>query len=248
MTYRRPIITFLLLLLGMLLVPGTALGQVGTALTVRVGWGGTVQAGRWHPVYITLSDPTPRAVTLEFRAPHGSFYGMKSRQVLAIGPEAQTFIVYMPLRHYMPEDLSFIVRDATTRRRVADSPAGPYVLFSAGQHTSPGESVLGISGRRATLRPVIDALPGAKLAAGHIDQAELPTSAIGYDCLDVLVLNAPELAAMTAEQQQAIAEWVRGGGSRTTRRDHTRCFRPGNTPRPALVSLGSVAAGQRCGR
>ena len=238
MTLGRLIFALLLLLTGLTVAPtlpakaqvrGTGVGPAGTAMSVRVGWGGVVNAGRWHPIYVTLADPTPRGVTLEFRAPHGSFYGMKSRQVLAIGPEPQTFLVYMPLRHYMPEDLSFIVRDATTRRRLADYPATPYVSFAGGEHASPGFSVIGISGRRATLRPVTDALPGAKLTAGHVDTAELPTSAIGYDCLDLLLLNAPDLAALTAEQQQAIAEWVRGGGN--------LLMWPGDTPVPEAGPL-----------
>lgn len=224
MIYRPPIFAALLVLAGCLfvtahdapaqnLVRGPGVGPSGTTLGVRVGWDGWVRAARWSPVYLTLSDPTPRNVTLEFRAPHGSFYGMKSRQVLTIGPTPQTFIVYMPLRQFMPEDLSFIVRDATTRRRLADYPGGVFVSFAGGMDVPWGHSFLGISGRRATLAPVTNALPGAQLSAGHIESAELPTSAIGYDCLDVLVLNAPDFSALLSEQQQAIVEWVRAGGN-----------------------------------
>ena len=211
---------------------GPGPGPTGTAMSVRVGWGGVVQSGRWHPVYVTLADPVPRGVTFEFRAPHGSFYGMRSRQVLAIGPEPQTFVVYMPLRHFMPEDLSFIVRDATTRRKLADYPATPFVSFAAGDHASPGFSVLGVSGRRATLRPLTDALPGAKLVSGHVEWFELPSSAVGYDCLDALVLNAPDLTALSDEQQQAIAEWVRGGGN--------LLMWPGDSPVPEAGPLIDV--------
>lgn len=232
MTCRRPIITALLILLGQFVISrplqaqsrsGTV-GPTGTSLRVRVGWGGMVQADRWNPVYITLSDSTTRNVTFEFRAPHGSFYGMKSRQVITIGPEPQTFIVYMPLRHFMAEDLSFVVRDAASRRRLADHPAGPFVSFAGAEQIMTGYSLLGISGRRATLRPVTDQLPGARLAAGHIEQEELPTSAIGYDCLDVLILNAPDLTRLSIEQQQAIVEWVRCGGN--------LLLWPGDTPVP----------------
>ena len=152
-------------------------------------------------------------MTFEFRAPHGSFYGMRSRLITAIGPEPQTFVVYMPLRNFSPEDLAFVVRDAGTHKQLAAFPGGPYLAFAATDQVQTGYSFLGISGRRATLRPVIDLLPGARLAAAHIEQDDLPTSAIGYDCLDVLVLNAPDLTALLPEQQQAIAEWVRGGGN-----------------------------------
>src|SRR5687767_11302942 len=124
---------------------GKGVGRSGTSLEIRVGWGGAVQAGRWHPVYITLSHPVSRSVTFDFRAPHGSYFGMRSRQVMTIGPQPQTFIVYMPLRHFMPEDLSFVIRDAATRRLLASYPAGPYVSFAPTEHTSPGHSFLGIS-------------------------------------------------------------------------------------------------------
>ena len=100
--------------------------------------GEMIQADRWNPVYITLADSQPRNVLLEFRAPHGSFYGMRSRQIVTIGPQAQTFIVYMPLRHFMEGDLSFVVRDPGTRRRLADYPGGPYLAFGGAKHVSPG--------------------------------------------------------------------------------------------------------------
>ena len=239
MIQHRPISPALLLLLALLLLwlpaPATAqpagkgVGRAGTSLEVRVGWGGAVQPSRWHPAYITLSHPVSRRVTFDFRAPHGGHYGMRSRQVLTIGPEPQTFTVYMPLRHFLPEDLSFVVRDAETRRLLASYPAGPFVSFAPVEHVSPGHSLLGISGRRATLRPVTAALPGAKLAAAHVDQDELPTSAIGYDCLDVLVLNAPDFTALSTEQQLAIVEWVRGGGN--------LLVWPGDTPIPASGPL-----------
>ena len=191
----------------------TGVGPSGTSLQIRVGWGGYVNADRWNPVYVTLAEPTPRAVSLEFRAPHGGFHGMRSRQVMTIGPQAQTFIAYMPLRHYMPEDLSFVVRDPARRRRLAEYPAGAFVSFSGGQHVPQDHSFLGVSGRRATLRPITDLLPAARLTAAHIDPADLPENPIGYDCLDVLVLNAPDLTALSPDQQQAIVRWVRAGGN-----------------------------------
>lgn len=217
---------------GQNLVRGPGVGPSGTTLGVRVGWDGWVQAARWTPVYLTLSDPAPRNVTLEFRAPHGSFHGMKSRQVLTIGPTPQTFIVYMPLRQFMPEDLSFIVRDAATGRRLADYPGGAFVSFAGGMSVPWGHSFLGISGRRATLAPVTTALQGAQLTTGHMETAELPTSAIGYDSLDVLVLNAPDFSAVLPEQQQAIVEWVRAGGN--------LLLWPGDSPVPDSGALIDV--------
>ena len=237
MSFCRPIITALLVLLCPMAWTTQAVGQpqggrlgpTGTSLAVKVGWGGRVQPDRWNPVYITLSDPATRSVLFEFRAPHGGFSGMKSRQVITIGPEPQTFIVYMPLRQFMPEDLSFVVRDATTRRKLADYPGDPYFSFAPVGGTSPGYSLLGISGKRVTLRPLMNTLPGARLDAAHIETEELPTAPIGYDCLDVLILNAPEFAALLPEQQQAMLEWVRTGGN--------LLLWPGDSPVPESGAL-----------
>jgi hypothetical protein len=230
MSRHRPIITALLLLLGLVFVAprsmaqANARGRSGTALSVRVGWGGVAHPGRWNPVYITLSESASRNVSFEFRAPHGSFLGMRSHLITAIGPEPQTFVVYMPLRNFAPEDLAFVVRDAATRKVLAQYPGGPYLSFASSDQVQAGHSFLGISGRRATLRPLIDFLPGARLAAAHVETEDLPTSAVGYDCLDVLVLNAPDLTALLPEQQQAISEWVRGGGN--------LLYWPGDSPVP----------------
>jgi hypothetical protein len=47
---------------------------------------------------------------------------------------------------------------------------------------------------------------------GYLEAGRLPDAMVGYDALDVLVLNGPYLVNMTAEQQAAIAGWVRAGG------------------------------------
>ena len=191
---------------------GPGPGPTGTVLGVRVGWGGTVRPDRWNPVYVTLADPTPRNVYFEFRAPHGGFHGMKSHQVIAIGPEPQTFIVYMPLRNFTDEDVVFTVRDSTSKKRLASYPMGAYVGFDGANPVAAGYTFFGISGRRATLAPVTAALPGALIQAAHVEPAELPESAVGYDCLDVLLLNAADLNDLTDAQQQAVVKWVRSGG------------------------------------
>ena len=193
---------------------GPGPGPTGTTLSVRVGWGGVVHPDRWNPVYVTLSDATPRNVFFEFRAPHGGYYGMRSHQVITIGPQPQTFIVYMPLRNFNDEDLVFSVREASGRmRRLATYPVGAYTAFAGGEQINAGYTFLGISGRRATLSPVTSALPGALIKAAHVEPEELPESPVGYDCLDVLLLNSPDLTNLTDDQQQSIVKWLRAGGN-----------------------------------
>jgi len=131
---------------------------------------------------------------------------------MTIGPQPQTFPLFLPLRNIGSDDVSVIVRDAVTRKRLAVYPS-PEASYRGGTMTDPSRQFIGVSGNRTTLRALTDALPGAMLQAGYLDPAELPTDLIGYDCLDILLLNAPNLSALSVEQQQAIADWVRGGGN-----------------------------------
>jgi hypothetical protein len=207
-----PLRNFLFTALALVLSSFGTAASGQTALSVRVGWDGLVHADRWNPVYVTLFDPKPRNVVLEFRAPHDSFYGMRIRQVMSIGPQPQTFPLYVPLRYFYGEDVAVVIRDAASGKKLAEYSGGPFGALGRAQNTEPGHHFLGISGRRMTLTTVTRALQAAQLQAGYLDPLELPSVPIGYDCLDVLVLNAPSLAVISDDQQQAIVDWVRAGG------------------------------------
>ena len=185
-----------------------------TTMQVRLGWDGLIHSDRWNLAFVTLSDTKPRNVLLEFHTPYDSFQGMRIDQAMTIGPQAQTFPLYLPMRGIGlgVEELSVVVRDANSLKKLASFPSATTSL-RGGQVLDPARNFIGVSGKRATLRNVTDALPGAMLQAGHLDVADLPADPIGYDCLDVFVLNMAEFSEMSAEQQQAIADWVRGGGS-----------------------------------
>ncbi|HZN67336.1 MAG TPA: hypothetical protein VFB66_18760 [Tepidisphaeraceae bacterium] len=188
----------------------TARGE--TVLNVRLGWDGLVHADRWNPVFVTLSDPRNRSVVLEFRTPHDTFYGMRVRQVMAIGPQPQTFPLYVPMRYFFGDDVAVVVRDATTGKKLAEATGKPLELLGRAKNTEPGHHLVGISGRPTGLTSVTGALKNARLQSGYLDPFELPSVPIGYDCLDVLVLSSPDLTVISDDQQQAIVDWVRGGG------------------------------------
>lgn len=183
-----------------------------TTLDVRIGWEGWVNPGRWNLMHVTLADTRTRNVTLEFHTPYDNYNGIRIGQQMTIGPQPQTFPLYLPLRHLNPDDLSVIVRDVNTRKRIAHHPS-PTSSLRGGTQMDPTRHLLGVSGRRVALRQVTVQLRGARLEAGYLDPAELPTDPIGFDALDVLVLNAPDMNALSGEQQQAIADWVRAGGN-----------------------------------
>jgi hypothetical protein len=206
---RAYIVAAVLLLCGL----GAASPARGaTSLTVDLGWDTMIRAGRWNPVFVTLADTTTRNVTLEFHTPYDNYHGVVIEQAMTIGPQAQTFPLYVPLWNPNVMDIAVIVRDAKSRKKLAQCPSDNSAV-RGGANTDASKYFLGISGRRATLRPVLQSLQGAMLEAGYLDPAQLPVDPIGLDNLDVLLLNSPDLNAISVEQQQAIADWVRAGGS-----------------------------------
>ena len=58
-----------------------------------------------------------------------------------------------------------------------------------------------------------DQLPRNLLITAYVDPGGLPGVPIGYDALDLLVLNELDFAAVDAEQQAAIVSWVKEGGT-----------------------------------
>jgi hypothetical protein len=186
--------------------------HAATSLQVDFGWDGLIRPGRWNPVFVTVADSSARNVTLEFHSPYDNYHAMLIEQSMAIGPQAQTFPLYVPLWNPDVTEIAVIVRDAKTRKKLAESPS-PNSTTRGGASSDPSKYFLGISGRRATLRPLTESSQGAVFEAGYLDPERLPVNPVGLDGLDVLVLNSPDLNAMSVEQQQAIADWVHAGGS-----------------------------------
>ncbi|HWE94971.1 MAG TPA: hypothetical protein VG269_13480 [Tepidisphaeraceae bacterium] len=210
-----------LLTLG--LFAGLSPARASTTLTVECGWGDRVKADRWVPLFITASDsgPRPRNVVIDIHWPHGGQYAMHIRQFGAIGPEPRTFPLLVPIRGWAYQEASVTLFDDETGKTLAHFPENPDSASFAQPYFNPNGSLIGISGRLATL----DALQGIGgagqiLTTGFLDPARLPDSALGYDSLAALVLNGPNLVrsgvgptALSETQQQAIVDWVRGGGT-----------------------------------
>ncbi|HEY0007710.1 MAG TPA: hypothetical protein VGB55_03210, partial [Tepidisphaeraceae bacterium] len=67
----------------------------------------------------------------------------------------------------------------------------------------------------------------------HRPLPQLPSAAVGYDSLDVLLLNEPDWSKVSIEQQTAMIHWVRGGG--------TLMIWPGIDPLPADGPVAAAA-------
>lgn len=220
---RRPVLPFACLLAAVALAPaGGGRAQTNqTKLDVQLGWGERVRGGRWTPILITASDASPRNVYIDLYAPHDGVNSMRIRQHLTLNPQPATVALYAPLVNFTAEEVSVLVRDAGTGRVLAHWPPetadGPPVFLN--RYFIPGNVYLiGVTGRGATMRLLENQLDNTEegrtqFTTGYLEPGLLPFTPAGYDSLDLLVLNAPDLARLDNERQQAAADWVRAGGN-----------------------------------
>ena len=203
---RRLIAIVLLLLLA---CAGGA--RADLSLGVEVGWSGHFRVGRWGPLFVTLSDTGARPVTLEVSSPHANGLGMQTRLALSVSPTPATYAVYVPMSQGIDE-YTVTVRDPRTQRRLGEWPSFEQRNAMLGTFADASAVLVGTSGRAPTLRGVAGPTRAGDVQVVHVDPLRLPATPHGYDAFNVLVLNQPDLNRLSADQQQAIADWVRAGG------------------------------------
>src|SRR5207249_5203177 len=72
---------------------------------------------------------------------------------------------------------------------------------------------VGISGNVSTERLIQTQLGQKNISCGYQMPSRLPAVPVGYQALDLLILNQPDLNRIDLDQQHAIIDWVRGGGT-----------------------------------
>jgi len=191
-------------------------------LDVQVGWGGVVRPGYWNPVFLTLSHPSAQAASLELTVNQDALFAMRIHQRnVAVGPQPRTISLMAMLGSDWRS--GFILLRDEKGRRLMQEPLGNEAVAAAiaVTETGYGGKAIGVSGRGPALaglagaweEPRKDTGPSSfHVGVGFLRPELLPTTAIGYDSLDLLVLNQPDLNRMGLDQQQAILGWVRAGG------------------------------------
>ncbi len=186
------------------------------SLDMEAGWDGQTRVDAWTPIFVTLRSDQPLNVLLELYAPQSGAAAMSVRQVVAAGQTAQTYILYSPFIFNLNQ-AGITVRDAQSGKLLAGD------KFE-GEDASGGlqrkltlrlaeQSFFALCGPGNSLGILRGHLEFMKLTAAAIRPDRLPPDAVGYDALHVLVLADPSWEQLTIEQQRAIAQWVRGGGS-----------------------------------
>jgi hypothetical protein len=241
----------LLGVVALLLVGGASAVRANTTLSVDIGWGGRLRAHRWTPLFVTASDSKSRNVEIEVSWPHGGNYAMRVHQRFTIGPTPTTFPLLMPVHGftYGYQDAMYTLRDAGTGKSLAHFPPQPGMITQSMAALDPSGMLVGVTGRQSRLESLQGNVPERALGVSYLRPAYLPTAAIGYDAIDLLVLNQPNLNTVggssgdppiDATQQQAMIDWVRAGGN--------LMLWPGETGLPAsgpLVDLLPCRTGDR---
>ena len=181
-----------------------------SGVDVRVGWGNTYRAGRWNPIYITSASTPPREVIAHVEGMHNAPHAMVVAHRFALSPDESTHVAFFPLGE-SPElgRTTLVLRDATTAKRIA---AMNLALTPPLEQAPLGQPLIGVSGERSTWS-LLKAQFAGDATVGYEELPYLPVVAAGYDALDVLVLNAPDLSKIDAKQQEAIVDWLRAGGT-----------------------------------
>jgi hypothetical protein len=139
-------------------------------------------------------------------APHAMTLGNR----FALSPDYSTHVIYFPLgEEYELSETVLTLRDAETLKRIAST---KLKMTPPSEQAPLGQPMIGVSGDISTSILLKDQFAGDG-TVGYLTPEYLPAVAVGYDALDVLVLNSPDFSKIRDDQQRAIVEWLRGGGT-----------------------------------
>ena len=184
-------------------------------INVDVGWENKFRPGKWTPLFITLQESSPRQVVLEVYSPADRRYALNVRQGLTIGPQPVTVPVYVPLS-YRLDETNVTVRDGNSGRRLENVLLSDYPAYGnqpgVPQSVAPQDLFVVISGNASGERMLQAQLRHQNISTAFVSANRLPITPVGYESIDLLLLNQPDLSRLNAEQQGAMAAWVRAGG------------------------------------
>jgi hypothetical protein len=162
---------------------------------------------------VTASDSAPRSVILELYVSHDQKDGLRIRQNATITPTQTMFVLFAPLGVSL-DDLSVTLRDPKTEQRLATATASDSFTPLHPLLADAVSQLAVISGSPDT-SPILQTQlndTGA-ISCRWVDPIKLPSLALGYDAMNLLILNSPDLGKISADQQEAMINWVRGGGN-----------------------------------
>ena len=176
-------------------------------IEVDVGWGGRFRPDRWTPAVVRAQASQPTPTIFRWYVPRPGRESMVIEQSVTLNPQSGDHYAYLPIGPD-PAAVHLTVSDARTGQTLAYWPTQPLspIAYADVQVRQP--IFIGVSGEG----PALGGLDESQYSVSFLPPARLPRRAIGYDGLDLLALNQPQLVDLDLEQQHAIAAWVGGGG------------------------------------
>ena len=177
--------------------------DAGPTMQVVVGFDGYCRSEGWCPVYVVLSNEGPD-IEGELRVT-GSTSDVYARQLVLPAHSRKAYLLYIPSDNSSSSRLTVQLRDQ------GDLLASQQVKVS---WLSEGDRLYGVaSGVPSALNFLNDVAPaGGRAAVAHLDLETLPPDPLGWEGLDVLVLNDVDTTALSGEQRRALETWVAHGG------------------------------------
>ena len=203
-------------------------------LEVNIGWEGRFCPDRWTPVIVSAQADRPTPVIFKWYVPRPGRESMVIEQSVTLNIRSGDHFAYLPIGPD-PAAVHLTVSDARTGRTLAYWPteAVSPMEYADAQVRQP--VFIGVSGEG----PALQSLKRETYAVAYLPPEHLPRRAIGYDGLDLLALNQPQIVGLEPQQQHAIAAWVRGGGRLLLWLDLQAL--PEDSPLMSLIPGGGVA-------
>jgi hypothetical protein len=201
---------------------------------VSVGWGGRFRPDRWTPAVVRAQSRQPRPVLFRWYVPRPGREAMLIEQSVTLNPQTGDHFAYLPIGPD-PAAIHLTVSDAQTGRTLAYWPTEVVSPIAYAETQVRQPNFIGVSG----VGPALGWLDREAYEVSYLPPEHLPRRAIGYEGLDLLVLNRPQIVDLSMETQHAIAAWVRGGGRLLLWLDIQAL--PDDSPLLGLVPGGGVA-------
>lgn len=211
MSQRRASL-LLILIASLALPPHTAEAQASSdealpaVLGGEVGWGGWIRQGRWNLARADVQSQAPMAVEFEWYVPQIGRRSMRIDLGTVLNPRPRTIQAFLPVGP-APQAIHLNVRSIATGRLLGHW-QDPEASTLPERLVSENVLFVGVAGEGET----VSALGDPRLAIGIEHEQHLPSSLIGYDAFDVLLLDRVNLEALSDAQELAVLDWVHAGG------------------------------------
>lgn len=202
---RIMLVIFLIVLISSIGMCAPAAAQEhDLEMQVSIGFDGYCRTDGWCPVYVVLSNEG------------GDIEGkLRITQPSTLQVEEYARRVVLPA-HSRKAYFAYILLESSPSRLVVQLMAEDNLLTSrqaAVSWVNKDTRIYGVaSGSPSALNFLVDAPAGLNVAVAHLDLEALPPDPLGWEELDLLVLNDVDTTVLGKERRRTLETWVAHGG------------------------------------